>query len=192
MDDAAGDGVGSGVDDAACIIGGKLAEVVEAVGDIVHVDLGLDVALAGVKGLGTSELGLALTQDRSELEEKVASFAGGHACPDARVIGSTCGSDCEFGVSWTGFVHLGDEAAVGRIMDLSDPAVLGRNPLSIDEKRVGHDVSYSLMVKIAEIEFEVLRCTTVGGGVKVEGMAPLSAGSAASEGHDMRTGASDA
>ncbi|AOP54113.1 hypothetical protein BLSMQ_2407 [Brevibacterium aurantiacum] len=69
---------------------------------------------------------------------------------------------------------------------------MGRNPLSIDEKRVGHDVSYSLMVKVVEIEFEIGQSTVVGGGVRTVSMPPLSAGGGASDSHDMRTGASNA
>ena len=76
--DLRGHGVGSGVDDATGIVCGELAEVVEAVRDVVHVDLRFDEALAGVQGLGAGEFVLALTQHGGELQQQVAAFAGGN------------------------------------------------------------------------------------------------------------------
>jgi hypothetical protein len=76
--DPRGHGVGAGVDDATGVVGGELAEVVEAVRDVVHVDLRFDEALAGVQGLGVGEFVPALTQGGGELQQQVAAFAGGH------------------------------------------------------------------------------------------------------------------
>src|SRR5699024_10831747 len=87
VDDLRGYGVGSGVDDAAGIVRSELAEVVEAVRDVVHVDLRFDEALAGVQGLGTREFVLAVTEGGGELQQQIAAFAGRYGGPDTGVEG---------------------------------------------------------------------------------------------------------
>ena len=118
-------GVGAGVDDATGIVCGELAEVVEAVRDVVHVDLRFDEALTGVQGLGLREFVLALTQHSGELQQQVAAFAGGNRRPDAGVEGAAGGLDRQLGVRGAGFVHLGDKAAVGWVVDLPGSTVDG-------------------------------------------------------------------
>ena len=125
MHDLRSHGVGAGVDDATGIVCGELAEVVEAVRDVVHVDLRFDEALTGVQGLGLREFVLALTQHSGELQQQVAAFAGGNRRPDAGVEGAAGGLDRQLGVRGAGFVHLGDKAAVGWVVDLPGSTVDG-------------------------------------------------------------------
>src|SRR5699024_9903106 len=160
--DLRGHGVGSGVDDAAGVVRSELAEVVEAVRDIVHVDLRFDEALAGVQGLGTREFVLALTEGGGELQQQIAAFAGRHGGPDTGIEGPAGGGDRQFGVGRAGLVHLGDEAAVGGVVDLPGSTVDGRNPLTVDEECVGHDISYSLLVNDCAICVQRLPATRFG------------------------------
>src|SRR5699024_8810955 len=116
--DLRGPGVGSGIDDASGSVRSALAGVVEAVRDVVHGDLRFDEALAGVPGSGTREVVLAITQGGGELQQQIAAFAGRHGGPDTGIEGPAGGGDRQLGVGRAGFVHLGDEAAVGGVVDL--------------------------------------------------------------------------
>src|SRR5699024_10255683 len=89
--DAAAHGSIARVDHAPGLLAGQFAVVVETGGDIVHVHPGLDDPLAGVIGLGASELLLALAQLLGHPQQQIATLRSGHTGPHA-VIERTPGS----------------------------------------------------------------------------------------------------
>ncbi len=71
------------VDDAPGVLVGELREVLEAADDVVHVDLSLDEALAGVEGLSAGELVLALDELLRDLQQKLTALRSRSVGPDA-------------------------------------------------------------------------------------------------------------
>src|SRR5699024_2303082 len=108
------------------------------------------------------EFVLALTEGGGELQQQIAAFAGRHGGPDTGIEGPAGGGDRQFGVGRAGLIHLGDEAAVGGVVDLPGSTVDGRNPLTVDEECVGHDISYSLLVNDCAICGQRLPATRFG------------------------------
>ncbi len=124
----------AGIHHPAGILAGELAEVLEAIGDVVHVDFAFHQALARVQRLRAREVILALAQpvghvdqERAALQRRLAGpFAGVEGCP---------GSLHSAGGILSG--SLGDSAhqfAVGRAVDVPGAAVGRCSPAAADDK----------------------------------------------------------
>ena len=118
VDDFADDGGVPGVDHAARLLPGEPAEVLEAGGNVVHVDAAFDHPLAGVQRLGAGELFPAFAQSGGDLEQEGAALGCRDRGPDAGVEGRTGCGDGALGVLPAGLGHCGHQFAVGGVADL--------------------------------------------------------------------------
>ena len=136
--DHAGDHRGvARIDQTARILVGDLPEVAEARGDVVHVALGLDQALAGVLRLGAGELVLALGEPVGDAQQEVPALPGRDVGPLAALEGGAGGEDRALDVLGP---RLGDDADLGAVGGAEDGAGLaggGRHPGAVDEQGRG-------------------------------------------------------
>ena len=122
------------VDYAAGLVLGQGAEVLEGVGDVIHIAQGFLVALAGIGGFGLSEKLLVLTDEIGHVDDELAAFGGRGIGPLAVIKGFTGNLDGALGVL---VGCLGDEAdggAIGRANDGAGFAALGGFPLTVDKQ----------------------------------------------------------
>ncbi len=132
--DPAHHAVVAGIDHAPGVLAGQLAEVGEAVGDIVYVDLALDQALAGVQRLGPGELVLAGAQLGRHPEEEVTAMRCGHRSPLAGIEGLPGCRNGTLGVFPSALGHIAHGFAVGRAVDGAGTAVGSRHPFPANEQ----------------------------------------------------------
>ena len=130
----------SGIDEAARVMVGDLAEVPEAVRDVVDVALCLDQAFSGVQGLGAGELILALDQGIGNLEQEVATLTGGHRRPHTGIESPTGSRDGFLGVSGSRLRHHSHHFPVRRTGHGTCSTIRGRHPRPLDVQRLwpGH------------------------------------------------------
>jgi hypothetical protein len=130
--DAADDAGIAGVDHAAGLGVGDVAEVPHHRDDVGDVVLALDQALAGVKGLGLGDdRGVAL-EEVGQPQQQVAALARRGARPGSGVECLAGRGDRGAGVVRAGLVDLGHERAVGGAADLPAPAFLSADPCPRD------------------------------------------------------------
>ena len=77
---------------------GQGAEVLEGVGDVIHIAQGFLVALAGIGGFGLSEKLLVLTDEIGHADDELAAFGGRGIGPLAVIKGFTGNLDGALGV----------------------------------------------------------------------------------------------
>ena len=86
------------VDHAAGLVLGQGAEVLEGVGDVIHIAQRFLVALAGISGLGLREKLLVLADEIGHADDELATLGGRGIGPLAVIEGFTGNLDGAFGV----------------------------------------------------------------------------------------------